>query len=157
MPPSAVFNPLNGKELEAVILDQIRRKLDENGAFRQHISYPYFKIEAHIKVTCFDRDPGSEFITADVEQEVVTVDEKTGEGFVPPEGQAPKVLEVEVSRNVATPDHAREVAGLAISSPQEREGQIVDVPKPARAVTIKNRAGMDEREAAERAANPPAE
>ncbi|MGE0377240.1 MAG: hypothetical protein AB7Q45_17660 [Planctomycetaceae bacterium] len=54
------FNPLNGEELKVAILNEIKRHLDADTRFRQHLAYPQVAFSVGINIATFpaDASPG---------------------------------------------------------------------------------------------------
>lgn len=109
-----VFNAVNGTELKAIILAEIKRMLDEDSRFATHLTYPVFSFAFHIKLARYPGEP-RELEVEGRYRRVTTEDIPTGE---------PEQLDLKGSLAVdapaeggLAPDEARERAGLPVTVP----------------------------------------
>ena len=106
------FNSLNGHELLEILLKEIRKDMENSGAFAQNIAYPWIKAAWMINMTTYpqrapDADP-IPVVNGDFEAQVEGGKQESPDAFA----------EVQIARDVPlvidTPDQARAEADLPI-------------------------------------------
>lgn len=119
MTPTRSFHPLTGDELKAVILADIKRTLDGDMRFAQHLTYPMIRWEWQFIAECYPNEPSSlnvdatgKIVNPGAEAAVVNVKgsraiEAPAEGPVGPvpeeqRGPAPDEVRAEVGLHVPT-------------------------------------------------------
>lgn len=128
------FNAITGRELKEIILSELKRHLDADSRFANHVTYPVFSYRWALAVNAYPSEP-PEF---EVKVGPLTV---KAPGADMPEGDAP-VIEIDLGggKDVTAPapggvtaDAARRDAGIAVPSRQIVRGPdetriSVDVP-----------------------------
>lgn len=126
-----VFNALSGTELKKAILAELDKEMDLSGEFRSHVTYPWVKFDANIKILSYPKQ--------DMNAEPLTVAVASGElstgAAVDYSVPVVTVAEINTQKIIDTPDQARIETGQPVPTQATVAGVQVDKgivrPQPA--------------------------
>ncbi len=111
MGPSRVFNPLNGAEVEAIIIREVKAAFAEVSDFREMVTFPVVRWNWNLKIDCYPREPQ----TIELQKSGAHV----ATDATPEEMTSTQAIELKGQNAVGAvgmqaPDQAREEAGLPV-------------------------------------------
>lgn len=123
-----LFSALNGQEVEHIILSEIRKAMDADEQFRQHLTYPKVEWEWEVRVKVHDQENGEFSVSiagaVNVKQTEPLITVLKGGR------QVTKTSEDQVG--VQAPDEARQDAGIPMLEKTEFAGVgFADAPTSA--------------------------
>lgn len=134
---SQIFNALSGTELKKAILADIEKEMDATGEFKQHMTFPWVRYEATVKILAYPKQA----LDAEPGIQLHAVGEMVGEGVENLPGEAPEtILDLRILDTIDTPDKARVTSNQPIPTQARAAGVLIDKPvhrvEPAPAPTI---------------------
>jgi hypothetical protein len=124
------YNALSGAEIKEIILSEMRRQLEADDRFRQHVTYPLVSWSWKLAVNVYPNEPANF---------QVAVGPKTMGDPDAAHDHAEVQIDLGTSRDVTAPagqtaDSARRDAGIAVPSPRTVKGpgnnrMVVDAPE----------------------------
>lgn len=118
------FNALNGAELKALVLKEVREAIDRDFHFQEQLTYPVVTFAFKLAVTAFPCDPPGFTI-----ESAATLEDKNAPKPVnrPESAEASGNVNVDAPNDAGlTPDQARRRAGLPVPLPSPSYGGTVD-------------------------------
>lgn len=121
-----IFNALSGQELKKAILADIEKELELTGEFKQHMTFPWVRYEATVKVLSYPKQA----LDAEPAIKIEAKGEMVGDGAenISESARPEVILDLSIADVMDTPDKARVQSGQPIPTQARQNGVLVDKP-----------------------------